>query len=103
MCNIFSHLLLLYYNFTGIALLLPLCKHIHIVEYIPSTRLTSNCHYYDSEVNSGCTFGEWHPLAAEKLMTYSMNVASDFSVFQKGIMRIEKKGKDYCKNLKENQ
>lgn len=92
-----------YYNFTGIAFLLPLCKHIHIVEYIPSTRLTSNCHYYDSEVNSGCTFGEWHPLAAEKLMTYSMNVASDFSVFQKGIMRIEKKGKDYCKNLKENQ
>lgn len=36
--------------FTGIALLLPYCSYLDIVEYMPSTRLTSRCHYYDSEV-----------------------------------------------------
>lgn len=35
---------------TGIALLLPYCSYLDIVEYMPSTRLTSRCHYYDSEV-----------------------------------------------------
>ncbi|CAM6031744.1 unnamed protein product, partial [Sphagnum compactum] len=71
-------------GFIGIALLLPICNHIHVIEYIPSIRLTSNCHYYDEEINSGCTFGQWHPLAAEKLMAYSMNTADDFTVFQNG-------------------
>uniref|UniRef100_A0A336MV60 Beta-galactoside alpha-2,6-sialyltransferase 1 n=1 Tax=Culicoides sonorensis TaxID=179676 RepID=A0A336MV60_CULSO len=83
-------------GFIGIALLLPLCSHIDIVEYIPSTRLTSTCHYYDDEVNSGCTFGEWHPLAAEKLMVYDMNIASDFSVFQKGIVTVQGKRNKLC-------
>lgn len=41
-------------------------------------------------MNSACTFGAWHPLAAEKLMTYDMNTASDFSTFQNGVMRIRK-------------
>lgn len=80
-----------YFNqkFSGIALLLPICDYIHILEYIPSTRLTANCHYYDEEVNSGCTFGTWHPLAAEKLMVYDMNIADDFLVFQRGLLKIE--------------
>lgn len=37
--------------FSGLALLLPYCSYVDIVEYMPSTRLTSRCHYYDSEVN----------------------------------------------------
>lgn len=109
-------------HFTGIALLLPYCSYLDIVEYMPSTRLTSRCHYYDSEVylqtdffrmneivhqmeynktihfqmNSGCTFGTWHPLAAEKLMTYDMNIANDFSTFQNGVIRIRKPNNNGC-------
>lgn len=114
-------------NFAGIALLLPYCSYLDIVEYMPSTRLTSRCHYYDSEVclwnyyfifififliklhitwmdvyilnfqmNSGCTFGTWHPLAAEKLMTYDMNIANDFSTFQNGVIRIRKPMNNGC-------
>ncbi|XP_055315555.1 beta-galactoside alpha-2,6-sialyltransferase 1 [Sitodiplosis mosellana] len=83
-------------GFIGLALLLPHCGNIDIVEYMPSTRLTSRCHYYDSEMNSACTFGTWHPLAAEKLMTYDMNSANDFATFQNGVIRIRKPKNNGC-------
>lgn len=109
---------------TGVALLLPYCSYVDIVEYMPSTRLTSRCHYYDTEVSahfanfailelklsmsritrflfvsqmdSACTFGAWHPLAAEKLMTYDMNSADEFTTFQNGIIRIRKPKSNGC-------
>ncbi|XP_058066205.1 beta-galactoside alpha-2,6-sialyltransferase 2, partial [Anopheles bellator] len=75
-------------GFIGLGLLLPVCRHIDIVEYIPSTRMNGLCHYYDEELNLGCTFGAWHPLAAEKLLVFQMNAASDYTVFQRGTIRI---------------
>lgn len=84
-------------GFIGIALLLPICEYISVVEYMPSTRLTSSCHYYDDEMNSGCTFGTWHPLAAEKLMVLDMNSADDFTVFQTGYLRINKISARTCR------
>lgn len=30
--------------------MLPVCKYVDIIEYIPSTRLNGRCHYYDEEV-----------------------------------------------------
>lgn len=47
-------------------------------------------------MNSGCTFGTWHPLAAEKLMAYDMNIANDFSTFQNGVIRIRKPMNNGC-------
>ncbi|CAO1422985.1 unnamed protein product [Diamesa tonsa] len=76
-------------GFIGIALLLPVCTYLDVVEYIPSTRLNGKCHYYSDEMNARCTFGAWHPLAAEKLLSFHMNGANDFTVFQKGIIRIQ--------------
>ncbi|KAI8128726.1 6-sialyltransferase 2, Beta-galactoside alpha-2 [Lucilia cuprina] len=52
-------------GFIGLALLLPHCPVVDFIEYIPSTRLNGRCHYYSKEINSACTFGAWHPLAAE--------------------------------------
>lgn len=40
-------------------------------------------------MNARCTFGAWHPLAAEKLLSIHMNGANDYTVFQKGIIRIQ--------------
>ena len=37
-------------GFIGIALLLPVCTYLDVVEYIPSTRLNGKCHYYSDEV-----------------------------------------------------
>jgi len=37
-------------GFIGIAILLPICSELDIVEYIPSTRLNGRCHYYSDEV-----------------------------------------------------
>lgn len=34
----------------GLALMLPVCTYVDIIEYIPSTRLNGRCHYYDEEV-----------------------------------------------------
>ena len=37
-------------GFIGIAMLLPICSYLDVVEYIPSTRLNGKCHYYSDEV-----------------------------------------------------
>ncbi|XP_059615545.1 beta-galactoside alpha-2,6-sialyltransferase 2 [Phlebotomus argentipes] len=84
-------------GFLGISLLIPLCAYIDVVEYIPSVRLNGRCHYYDSEMNPACSFGEWHPLAAEKLMALDMNSADDFAIFQSGILRIRSSQRNECK------
>nr|AAY26387.1 alpha 2,6 sialyltransferase [Anopheles albimanus] len=83
-------------GFIGLGLLLPVCRYIDIVEYIPSTRMNGLCHYYDEELNLGCTFGAWHPLAAEKLLVFQMNAASDYTVFQQGTVRIYSDTLDQC-------
>ncbi|XP_032572052.1 beta-galactoside alpha-2,6-sialyltransferase 1 isoform X1 [Drosophila sechellia] len=85
-------------GFIGLALLLPHCPQVDFVEYVPSTRLNGRCHYYSKEMNSACTFGSWHPLAAEKLMALDMNMAEDddMSVFQFGILRIRRPDKLLC-------
>lgn len=75
---------------------MPICDYLYVLEYLPSTRLSPNCHYYDEEINSGCTFGTWHPLAAEKLMVYNMNTADDFIVFQRGLLKIEHISERFC-------
>ena len=43
-------------GFIGIAILLPVCSELDIVEYIPSTRLNGRCHYYSEEVTIPETF-----------------------------------------------
>lgn len=83
-------------GFLGIALLLPVCEYVDVVEYIPSTRLNGRCHYFSEEINTSCTFGVWHPLGAEKLMAYDMNSSKDFIVFQNGVIRIRRPAKDEC-------
>ncbi|XP_013100932.2 beta-galactoside alpha-2,6-sialyltransferase 1 [Stomoxys calcitrans] len=83
-------------GFIGLALLLPHCPVVDFIEYMPSTRLNGRCHYYSKEINSACTFGAWHPLAAEKLMALDMNVADDMSVFQFGILRMRRPDKLLC-------
>lgn len=38
-------------GFIGIAMLVPVCDYLDVVEYIPSTRLNGRCHYYSDEVS----------------------------------------------------
>ncbi|CAG9768976.1 unnamed protein product [Ceutorhynchus assimilis] len=75
-------------GFLGLRLLLPHCNFVDVVEYMPSTRVTKRCHYFDPDQNAACTFGVWHPLSLEKLLTYHLNEASDYEVFQKGFVRV---------------
>ena len=63
-------------GFLGLILALLRCQTVHVYEYVPSMRLTKRCHYYEEEENLGCTIGEWHPLATEKLMAISLNVGN---------------------------
>lgn len=83
-------------GFLGIAELLHHCNFVDVFEYVPSTRVTKRCHYYDNDNNPSCTFGAWHPLAAEKLLAYALNIASDFDVFQTGFIRIPGFSKINC-------
>ncbi|VEN60858.1 unnamed protein product [Callosobruchus maculatus] len=87
-------------GFIGLKLLLSVCKWIDFFEYVPSARATKRCHYYDPENNPACTFGVWHPLAAEKLLTYYINSASDRDAFQTGFVRIRGLERNDCGELK---
>jgi len=84
-------------GFLGILLLLNHCHIVHVLEYIPSMRLTKRCHYYDEEENLGCTLGDWHPLAAEKLLALSLHTGTDMQLFHQGILTIP--GFSSCNNL----
>ena len=64
------------------------CRVVHVYEYVPSMRLTKRCHYYDAEENLGCSIGDWHPLAAEKLAAIAMNVADKKQVYSDGYLTI---------------
>lgn len=75
-------------GFIGLALTLPNCRYVDMIEFVPSFRITQRCHYYDSVDDMGCTIGDWHPLAAEKLVALSMNQADETTVFGHGYVRI---------------
>ncbi|XP_049949130.1 beta-galactoside alpha-2,6-sialyltransferase 2 [Schistocerca serialis cubense] len=75
-------------GFLGLALLLPHCAYVDLFEYVPSVRLTKRCHYWDVAEDLSCTFGVWHPLAAEKLLALALNTANDVAVFYDGYVRV---------------
>ena len=59
-----------------------------MIEFVPSMRITNRCHYYDSFEDLGCTVGDWHPLAAEKLIVLAYNPTDDQVIFDEGYVRI---------------
>ena len=89
-------------GFLGIILALKHCRRIHVYEYVPSMRLTKRCHYYDEEENFGCTIGDWHPLAAEKLMALAMNSADKVKVYSDGYLTLNGAPEVKCKGVKDN-
>ncbi|XP_065294727.1 beta-galactoside alpha-2,6-sialyltransferase 2-like [Dermacentor albipictus] len=63
-------------GFLGLLLLLKQCRHVDAYELVPSMRLTKRCHYYEVHEDLGCTLGDWHPLAAEKLLALHLASSS---------------------------
>ncbi|KAK6624022.1 hypothetical protein RUM44_010880 [Polyplax serrata] len=76
-------------GFLGLALLMPYCDTIDFFEYVPSFRLTKKCHYFEDFEDDSCTFGVWHPLSAEKILSLAMNEANDTTVFNLGYIRVK--------------
>ncbi|XP_042884233.1 beta-galactoside alpha-2,6-sialyltransferase 2-like [Penaeus japonicus] len=75
-------------GFLGVVLMLAHCETVDTIEFVPSLRVTKQCHYWDATTDQGCTFGGWHPLASEKLLSLALNVASDEDTFSTGFVRI---------------
>lgn len=75
-------------GFLGLVLAMLHCHTVHIYEYLPSMRLTKRCHYYDDSENLGCTIGDWHPLAAEKLLALALNIGNDTQVYAEGFLTV---------------
>ncbi|KAI3366243.1 hypothetical protein L3Q82_010066 [Scortum barcoo] len=55
-------------GFTGILLMMSLCREVSVYEFIPSVRRTDLCHYYERYHDDACTLGAYHPLLYEKLL-----------------------------------
>lgn len=100
-------------GFLGLVVLSKFCSTITMYEYIPSIRITDQCHYYDTAnegaslhtnkntggVGPGCTFGDWHPLSSEKLFTLRLNYASDSDVFIGGRAKLAGCSNGWPQNL----
>ncbi|XP_054168600.1 beta-galactoside alpha-2,6-sialyltransferase 2-like [Oppia nitens] len=71
-------------GFLGIVILLNICSKVDIYEYIPSIRINNKCHYYDNNIDMGCTFGHWHPLSTEKLYLLAINECNERETVIKG-------------------
>jgi len=83
----------------GLAMLLPRCTVVNMFEFIPSERMTHRCHYYHEKVDVTCTFGIWHPLAAEKLLMLTANTMPDQTVFHTGFLSIPGYKSPICTSL----
>ncbi|XP_008182168.1 beta-galactoside alpha-2,6-sialyltransferase 2 isoform X2 [Acyrthosiphon pisum] len=86
-------------GFLGLAMLLPRCTVVNMFEFIPSERMTHRCHYYHEKVDVTCTFGIWHPLAAEKLLMLTANTMPDQTVFHTGFLSIPGYKSPICTSL----
>ncbi|XP_065096132.1 beta-galactoside alpha-2,6-sialyltransferase 2-like [Paramisgurnus dabryanus] len=71
-------------GFIGIAVMTNLCEQVDVYEYIPSMRQTNRCHYHETVIDTACTFGAYHPLLYEKLLTKRMSTASEHDLREKG-------------------
>ncbi len=112
-------------GFLGLLLTLRHCRKVRVYEYVPSMRLTKRCHYYDEEENlvrrtktflikkngeltfscfsKGCTVGDWHPLAAEKLLALAMNHAPASDVFAEGFLEVRGAAALDCEGMAEEK
>jgi hypothetical protein len=86
-------------GFMGLVMAMLHCNVVHVYEYVPSMRLTKRCHYFDEDENLGCTIGDWHPLAAEKILALALNIGNDTEVFADGYLTIPGLHSLQCSNL----
>ncbi|TDG96034.1 hypothetical protein EPR50_G00235340 [Perca flavescens] len=71
-------------GFTGIVLMMSLCREVSVYEFLPSVRRTDRCHYYENYQDAACTLGAYHPLLYEKLLIQRINVGGRDQLTAKG-------------------
>ncbi|XP_018410299.1 PREDICTED: beta-galactoside alpha-2,6-sialyltransferase 1 [Nanorana parkeri] len=57
----------------GILLMMNLCDEVNVYEFLPSTRQSDLCYYYDRYNDRACTVGGYHPLMYEKNLVMKLN------------------------------
>nr|XP_040576019.1 beta-galactoside alpha-2,6-sialyltransferase 2-like [Lepeophtheirus salmonis] len=74
----------------GLAIAIQHCSIVRSFEYIPSLRYSNKCHYHGIQTETGeaCTFGDWHPVSAEKLMALALNIGKKKEIYSDGFVTI---------------
>ncbi|XP_040575612.1 beta-galactoside alpha-2,6-sialyltransferase 2 [Lepeophtheirus salmonis] len=77
-------------GFLGLAIAIQHCSIVRSFEYIPSLRYSNKCHYHGIQTETGeaCTFGDWHPVSAEKLMALALNIGKKKEIYSDGFVTI---------------
>ncbi|XP_040204935.1 beta-galactoside alpha-2,6-sialyltransferase 1-like isoform X2 [Rana temporaria] len=57
----------------GILLMMNLCDEVNVYEFLPSTRQSDLCYYYEKYYDLACTVGGYHPLMYEKNLVMKLN------------------------------
>ncbi|XP_068586985.1 beta-galactoside alpha-2,6-sialyltransferase 2-like isoform X2 [Cebidichthys violaceus] len=71
-------------GFTGILLMMSLCREVSVYEFIPSLRRTDRCHYYELYRDDACTLGAYHPLMYEKMLVQRINQGDQDQLRRRG-------------------
>ncbi|XP_007252402.3 beta-galactoside alpha-2,6-sialyltransferase 1 [Astyanax mexicanus] len=73
----------------GIIVMMSVCKHISVYEFVPSQRKTELCHYYSSDRNWQCTQGHYHPLLFEKSLVQRLNRGEEEDILELGKVTLD--------------
>ncbi|XP_029282577.1 beta-galactoside alpha-2,6-sialyltransferase 2-like [Cottoperca gobio] len=71
-------------GFTGILMMMSLCREVSVYEFLPSLRRSDLCHYYERYEDAACTLGAYHPLLFEKLLIQRINEGGRDALRTKG-------------------
>ncbi|KAM3931705.1 beta-galactoside alpha-2,6-sialyltransferase 1-like isoform 1-T2 [Leptodactylus fuscus] len=73
---------------TGILLMMNICDEVNVYEFLPSSRLTDRCYYFQQFMDSACTYGGYHPLLYEKNLFKKLNQGTEDDITKNGKMTL---------------
>ncbi|XP_075717404.1 beta-galactoside alpha-2,6-sialyltransferase 1-like [Rhinoderma darwinii] len=68
----------------GILLMMNICDEVNVYEFLPSSRQTDRCYYFNQYFDAACTYGGYHPLLYEKNLIKKLNQGTADNIYKFG-------------------
>ncbi|CAN2391851.1 6-sialyltransferase activity, partial [Pristimantis euphronides] len=68
----------------GTYLMMNICDEVNVYEFLPSSRQTDRCYYFQRFFETACTYGGYHPLIYEKNIIRKLNQGTEDDIYYNG-------------------